>query len=223
MTRVKVGSYTIPELRLFPKLYEDVKLIYENYHFDEATDHNAVAKLLKHKSANSGAWLAKLADMRSYGLLEPRTIKVTQLTEKLTHGTDEEKQEATNRTVLNIPLWKELYSRFGVELPESNFWVQLQRITALDSLDAQKHADSVRKAYLDDISHIKTTGKPESGGTKGVGDKINKDMSTIDIQAGPFSQTIPYTAEGIELAKGFLDLLGKQIKTKEPKPNSDKN
>ena len=177
---------------------------------------------MKHKSSNSGAWLSKLADMRLYGLLEPRAIKVTSLAEKLTYGTEEEKQEATTKTVLNIPLWKELYSRFGVELPDSNFWVQLQRITGLDSLEAQKYADSVIKAYLDDISHIKATGKPDSGGIGGMGDRISMDMSTINIQAGQFSQTIPYTKEGIELAKGFLELLGKQIRTKEEKPKTEK-
>lgn len=41
------------------------------------------------------------------------------------------------------------------------------------------------------------------------------DMSTINIQAGPFNQTILFTKEGIEPAKGFLDLLGKEIKVKQ--------
>jgi hypothetical protein len=47
-------------------------------------------------------------------------------------------------------------------------------------------------------------------------------MSTINIQVGQFSQTIPYTKEGIEHAKGFLDFLGKQLKTKEEKPKTEK-
>ena len=128
---MRIGSYTIPDLRLFPKIYEAVKLIYENYQLEEIEDEDAVARLVGHKSANSGAWLSKKADMRLYGLLEPRTIKLTPLAEKLTYGTEQEKQEAINKAVLNVPLWKELYSKFGVELPESNFWVQLQRITGV--------------------------------------------------------------------------------------------
>lgn len=212
---MKIGSYSIPDLRLFPKLFKDVKLIYENYRLDEAEDEEAVAKLCGHKSAKSGAWFSKLADMRLYGLLEQRGLKATPLAERLTYGTEEEKQEAINKAILNIPLWKELYSRFGVELPESNFWVQLQRITGLDPLEAQKHADSIRKAYLDDVSHIKAREKPELGGRGEMPSGIDISVSTINIQAGQFSQTIPYTKEGIELAKGFLDLLGKQLKTKE--------
>ena len=215
---MKLKEYTIPDIRLFPTIYDSVKLMYENYHFEEPNDANALAKLLGHKTANSGAWLAKKADIRLYGLLEPRSLKVTPLAEKMTYGTEEEKQEATNKAILTIPLWKELYSRFGVKLPDSNFWVQLQQITGLDSLEAQKYVDSVRKAYLDDASHIRATKHGESGGADKMSDRIDIDVSTINIQAGQFNQTIPLTKEGIELAKGFLDLLGRQIKTKEEKP-----
>lgn len=223
VTRVKVGSYSIPDLRLFPKIYDNIKLIYENYRREEAEDEEAVAKLCGHKSAKSGAWFSKLADMRLYGLLEQRGLKATDLAEKLTYGMEEEQQEAVNKAVLNISLWKELYSRFGVELPESNFWVQLQRITGLDPLEAQKHADSIRKAYLDDASHIKAKKKPERGGLGEMSSGIDISMSTINIQAGQFSQTIPWTEEGIELAKGFLDLLGQQLKTEEkPKEKTSK-
>lgn len=215
VTRVKIGSYTIPLLRLFPKIHDNVKLIYENYRLDEAEDVKAVSSLLGHKSP-SGAFNSKLRDMRIYGLLEPRGIKATSLTEKLTYGTEDKKAEATNKAILNVPLWKELYSRFGAELPPDNFWVQLQRITDIDPLEAQKQADSVRKAYLDDVSHIKASKEAKSGGKQMGFGKMDISMSTINIQAGQFNQTIPYTKEGIELAKGFLDLLGSQIKAQEP-------
>lgn len=215
---MKIGNYSIPTSRLFPKIYEDIKLVYENYRLDEAEDEEAVAKLCGHRSAKSGAWFTKLADMRLYGLLESRGIKATPLAEKLTYGTDEEQQEATNKAILNISLWKELYSRFGVELPESNFWVQLQRITGLDPLEAQKHAESIRKAYLDDASHIKASKKLVSGGRGMPPDAIDISMSTINIQVGPYSQTIPYTKEGVEHAKGFLELLGKRLETREETP-----
>jgi len=210
---VKIGNHSIPDLRLFPKLYEDIKAIYENYRLDEADSEEAVAKLCGHRSAKSGSWYSKLADMRLYGLLEPRGLKATSLAEKLTYGTDEEKQDAINKAILSVSLWKELYSRFGVELPESNFWVQLQRITGLDPLEAQKHADSVRKSYLSDASHIKSTKKPEFGGKGVQPDPIDSSMSTINIQVGPYSQTIPYTKDGVKYAKGFLELLGKQLET----------
>lgn len=152
---MRVGNYQIPTSRLFPRLAEAIRLIYENYRLEVADNPEAAAKLCGHKSANSGTWLYKLADMRNFGLLEKRTIKATKLAEKFTYGTLAEKEKAINTAILNIPLWQELYSKYGVELPKSNFWVQLQKITGLDPLEAQKHADSVRKAYLADIRYYK--------------------------------------------------------------------
>jgi hypothetical protein len=155
---MKIGNYSIPNLRLFPNIYEDVKTIYENYQLDEPKNNAAVANLVGHKSPRSGAWLSKLADMRLYGLMEPRGIKLTPLAQQITFGTPEnssERDAAIRETVLNVPLWKALYSNFGADLPSENFWVQVQKFTGVDPLEAQKHADSVRKAYLEDIRHIK--------------------------------------------------------------------
>lgn len=150
---MKIGKYNIPTYRLFPKVAEAIKKIYGEYIFDEATDADTVAKLCGHKSANSGSWLHKLADMRSYGLLEKRTIRATRLAEKFTSGTEEDKQKAINEAILKIPLWREFYEKFGKQLQESNFWVQLQKFTGVSNIEAQKHADSVRKAYLQDIRY----------------------------------------------------------------------
>jgi len=211
---VKIGSYSVPDLRLFPTIYNDVKLIYDNYRLEEAKDDDTVAKLLKHKRASGGTWFSKLADMRLYGVLEPRGIKLTPIAEKMTYGTEEEKEAAIKNVVLSIPLWKELFSKFGKELPESNFWVQIQKLTGIDPLEARNDADYVRKAYLDDVAHIKAENKSDSGGKPKLPNQIDTNVSTINIQAGQFSQTIPLTPEGIALAKGFLDLLCKQIAEK---------
>lgn len=209
---MKIGTYSVPDLRLFPTIYNDIKLIYDNYRLEEAKDDDTVAKLLKHKRASGGTWFSKLADMRLYGVMEPRGIKLTPLAEKMTYGTEEEKETATKDAILSIPLWKELFSNFGKDLPESNFWVQIQKITGIDPLEARNSSDYVRKAYLDDISHIKADNKSDLGGKPKTPNPIDTNTSTINIQAGQFSQTIPLTPEGIALAKGFLDLLCNQIK-----------
>jgi len=216
---MRIGSYTIPDLRLFPKIYEAVKLIYENYQLEEIEDEDAVARLVGHKSANSGAWLSKKADMRLYGLLEPRTIKLTPLAEKLTYGTEQEKQEAINKAVLNVPLWKELYSKFGVELPESNFWVQLQRITGVTALEAQKYADSIRKAYLEDVKHIKVERKETKVSAKEVSGKTSTETlipTSIEAQAEIVKGLVIQGA--YKIAKDFIDFIESKAKTQKETP-----
>lgn len=114
---MKVGKYNIPDVRLYPHLYEATKRIYEEFRSEEAPNQLTVAQLLDHKSA-SGAFLMKIASLRAYGLVEKRGIKVTELGKKLTWGaSEEEKNEALKQTILNIPLWKEFFSKWGTTLP----------------------------------------------------------------------------------------------------------
>lgn len=219
---MKIGNYSVPDLRLFPNVSEAAKIIYENYKLEEATDENSVAVALKHKTANSGAFLSKLADLRLYGLLEPRSIKATPLAEKLTYGTEEDKQEAINKAVLNVPLWREIYSKLGVKLPESNFWVQLQKITGISLLEAQKHAETVRKAYLDDISHIKAETEANKMQRQDTGGNFDIDASisqSLEAQANIVRGLVLQGA--FDIAKDFIEFIKKGTEQKKPQVESE--
>ncbi|HUT81370.1 MAG TPA: hypothetical protein VMZ29_09230 [Candidatus Bathyarchaeia archaeon] len=216
---MKIGSYTIPDLRLFPKIFEDIKLIYEHYQLSEAENQDAVAQLLGHKSANSGSWYSKIADMRLYGLLEPRSIQATKLAEKLTFGTDEEKQQAIAEAVLHVTLWKRLYDEFGKELTNGNFWVHIQKITNVNPLEAQKHADTIRNAYLSDISNIKISiaqspYKAEQRTISTSDPTILANPDKIIVQAGESIFKDDFTVEGIERTKLFLEIIEKRLQSK---------
>jgi hypothetical protein len=201
---VKVGKYDIPQYKLYPKLVEATKTLFQTFKADEAPDLLTVAKLLGHKTDKSGGFLMKLADMRSYGLITSRGVKVTDLGKKLTYGLDDqEKNEAFKEALLNIPLWKEFYSKFGKTLPVSNFWANLKDITGLEAPDAQNVAEIVRNAYLDDAQYVKEAKKPENG-DDGMDDQNNVDRN------------LPKTPEGLEQLT-----LGSSIKIWLPKDDKD--
>lgn len=207
---MKVGKYDIPQFRLYPNLVEATKTLYETFKADEAPDLLTVAKLLKHKTAKSGGFLAKLADMRSYGLITSRGVKVTDLGKKLTYGqTDNEKNEAFKEALLNIPLWKELYSKFGKTIPTSNFWAKLTEITGLEAPDAQKVEEIVRNAYLDDIQYVKEEKKPETGG-KGMGEPDNIDKNQSKLPEGLEQLTLGSNIK-VWLPKGDVEAAKKAI------------
>jgi hypothetical protein len=66
------------------------------------------------------ASLGVLLSKASYGLISSRGIQVTDL------GIDDaEKNSVYKEALLNIPLWKELFGKFGKTLPDSNFWANL--------------------------------------------------------------------------------------------------
>jgi hypothetical protein len=222
---VKVGKYEVPDIRLNPTLVEATKKLYEKFKSEETSDTLTVAKLLDHETDKSGAFLRKLACLRAYGLVEKRGIRVTDIGKKLTYGaTEEEKNEALKEAILNIPLWKEFYSKFGVNLPTENFWVDLGKITGLEAPDAQKLEKIVRNAYLDDIRYLKSEKKQEEG-VSGMGAEsaIDTSMAIIEVKVGGYYQKLPYTEDGIKLAKGFLDLLENQLKVKaKPKEKASK-
>lgn len=200
---MKVGKYDIPQFKL-QSLIEPTKLLYENYRAEEAKDTLAVAKLLGHKTNKSGGFLIKLADMRSYGLITARGITVTDLGKRLTHGeAQQQKDQAYKEALLNISLWKELYGKFGKTLPSSNFWVQLGKIAGLEAPDAQKLAENVGKAYLDDIQYMKEEKELEKG------DKGMEGQDNIDTN-------LPKTPEGLEQLT-----LGSTIKVWLPKGDKE--
>ena len=66
-----IGSFSVPDVRLYPALVEATRTIYDKFPSDEA-DMRTLAQLLGHKSPKSGAFLSKLAALRAYGLIEGR-------------------------------------------------------------------------------------------------------------------------------------------------------
>lgn len=158
---MQIGKYTIPRFRLYPKLVEDTRKIYEKFSGEE-TEVEYVAHLLG-QSVKSGSFLQKMADLRSYGLVEGKgtgKVKVSDMGKKLTYGLDTERMEALEKVIRTIPLWSILLDKFGVTLPTSKFWVDLAKITGLEAPDAQKMEDLVRKAYMDDVRYLRPVEKP---------------------------------------------------------------
>jgi len=216
---VRVGKYEIPDMRLYPVLVEAVKKIYEKFKSEEATDTLTVAKLLGHKTDKSGAFLRKLACLRAYGLIDKRGIRVTEIGKKLTYGvTEEEKNEALKQAVLNIPLWKELFSKWGAKLPTENFWVDLAKITGLEAPDAQKLEEIVKKAYLDDVRYIKLAEKPKKEGIE-VTETSKFETGKAILAPSPADKyanvlKVLIEEEAFEIAKNFIDHIEARAKAK---------
>jgi hypothetical protein len=170
---MKVGKFQIPEYRLNDELVDALKKIYDKYKSEEATDHNTIAMLIGHKSP-SGPYYVKIASLRSFGLLERRGVKVTQLGKTIAYPrSEDERDDSFKEALLNVPLWKLFFTEFGVNLPKEKFWVDLQRIAGIEAPDAQKLENPVRNAYIGDAKNLKTVETPikppESDQTKARG------------------------------------------------------
>lgn len=175
---MRVGNYSIPDVRIFPALVEATRLIYDTYPNEEIRDMGALAQLLGHKSEKSGTFLAKLTFLRAYGLIEGRgAVRVSEVGKHITFGTDEQKSDAIKKAILGIPLWSEIYSKLGTDLPTDTFWAQLGKIAVLEAPEAQRVAEQVRKAYLEDIRYL-----PSEGGKK-TEPKDNQQQVSVDTES----------------------------------------
>lgn len=209
---MKVGRYEIPDMRLYPKLVEATKLIYEKFGSEEARDLNLVAQLLGHKSANSGAFLSKLAHLRAYGLIERRGVKVTELGKKLTFPTNEEElNDARKRAILNIPLWKEFYSKWKLELPNGNFWADLAKIAGLEAPEAKRVVEKVRKAYMSDVRYLKPTEEVEKKAGFMPSQPPSRDVMSFIAPSQNVNISLPLTEENVDIIISALNALKKRI------------
>lgn len=225
---MKIGNYSIPTFRLAP-LIEATKKIYEKFP-NEEIGREDIAHLLGIKPS-SGGFAQKMADMRSYGLISGRgTFVVTKLGKDITFGTDDEKAIAHRQAVENIPLWKDLLDKEGVTLDKGDFWVVLRKITNAEAFDAQKKADSVRKAYMSDVANIKTVEKPvetsvstpqqgEATGRSDVGmEPVQTSTGSIGYIGFPEYSRAPIEIKdevSYNIAKQFLDAIGQKLKAKQ--------
>jgi len=178
-------SWSIPKMRIYPELYDDVKKLYGKFGQDEVAQED-VAQLWGHKSAKSSQFrVTKLGSLRSYGLIEGRgKVKVSNLGKRLTYPEDEEKlMKAIVEAVKNIPLWKIFFDTFtakGEDLPKDTLWMNLRQIVGEDKLppeEAKNKAKILRKAYFEDIKYYKPEFKPKKEEDEMKADKVDKDMA----------------------------------------------
>jgi hypothetical protein len=202
---MKVGTYTIPDIKLFPSLVEATKLIYDKYPTEEISDMKILANLLGHKTDRSGTYLNKMTCLRAYGLIEGRgTVKVSEIGKKITYSADEtERMQAIEKALLNIPLWKEFFTRWGVNLPNGNFWVDLAKIANLEAPQAQALAETVRKAYLDDFRYLHVPKKEEKPLEKPPETEESRGAGLLDATKIETEDFAVYVKRNLESIKSF--------------------
>ena len=195
-------------------MVEAVRTIYDRYSFDEVDDLDAVARALGHIKAKSGAFLLKLATLRAYGLVEGRgRLRLTEVGCSLASPSNRtEEAKAVEEAIKKIPLWRELYSRFGPQLPEESFTKVLVELTGCSEEEAREKEGWVRKAYLDDVHRLKRVMTEEA-----VARPVEARGEYIELRAGDVHLRLPFDLSSIEVIENVLNLLKKYISKRESK------
>lgn len=206
---MRIGRYSVPPIRLYPTLIDAIRRLYSRFQDNEVSDLNEVATALGHTSAKSGAFLLKLTALRAYGLIDGRgKIHVSELGASLAYPKDRSEEEKTlERAVTNIPLWKELYLRFGTTLPKQGFAEELAKVTGATLEEAKAKEEWIRRAYQDDLLLLasKLSAREENLSQQ-------KLSGYIEFTAGEIHLKLPLTKEGVEAVEAALAILKSRFK-----------
>ena len=118
----------------------------------QASNVDALATAMGHKSGTSGPFRSKTADLGKYGLLEGRgEFKTTDLAKRiLFYHNREEYQNAIKEVLNNIELFKKIYEAKGKEVNNpSDFKIILTHITNADRQDIEDKSEVIRNIYID--------------------------------------------------------------------------
>lgn len=106
------------------------------------------ADALGHSTANSGSYISKVADARSYGILPKQGLKATDLTYRVAHPKDNtERREAIFEMYQNVEILSKLYNHLDGNEPPSRLWSVLIEISEANRSDAKGAADDIRTLY----------------------------------------------------------------------------
>lgn len=219
---MRMGNKLIPEHRL-PSLIDAAKTLYGKFGFNEI-DGETASRLLGHSTSRSGSYIQKRADLRSFGLIEPRgAIKITELGRKVSYPDDtKEEQEGLVEAISNIELWKLIYEKFtkkGLSLP-SNFWPEIRDWTGLPPEEARNAAKIVKKAYSADIKYVKPEYELEKEAPELTKRKIEAPTAISEGILARFTlKDIGYVdikdKDTYEIAKAYLKVLAKKLEITE--------
>ncbi len=216
-TNLEIGDKTIPDSRL-PELIGAVKTLYGKFTNSEV-DHDTAASLLGHSTSRSGAYRQKIADLRSFGLIEGRgTIRVSETGRKLSYPNQGEESEGLIEAISRIELWKHFYEKYtskGLDLP-SDVWVDVRAWTGSAPEIAKNKSDFVRKSYYEDIKYLRAseTPKPEvlPMGSPEPATKIDTSASKPpegydELRLGDIRLWLPKSGDQETIAKKAISLI----------------
>ena len=167
-----------------------------------AHKNDSLANVWGYSHSRNGAFWAELAAAKSYGLLAGRGhVRITESAKRIIAGDVRVRDQAYFDALQNILLWRELYRRYGLELPAQGLEEVLVEITGCDESTAHNLEGSIRKAYSEDFSRMH--------GSKIVGplNQSSPSEDTIELRIGREYHQFELTTEGKRKAIEVLKLL----------------
>jgi len=196
----------------------------------KAENKDALAKVMGYSSANNGAFIVKLADMRKFGLMEKSgDLQLTELAKKIAFSLDTRKREFILEAIRNVPLFSKLIGLIGTNIEDADMEMQLVNagIPRVDALENQKKIKKIYKNFAQYITNSETMPKtnelsgsitdsfiPDNNQILADIKALQNDVYRANLTSDGISLIIPKEQSKIDLVRFLLDRLEKEIKEK---------
>jgi hypothetical protein len=211
----KIGAFDYPDTSVEDAI-EAAKKIARQFKTG-GFDRTSLSAAMGFKSANSGTFNQKLADLRRFGVLEGRgeEIRATDLAQRLAvPKTTEEYAASVQELIFKIPLYKTLHDQHPSGTPsEEEFLATLLNITKAERVEVQKQSARIRNLFSEAHGKMGASGvvgpapppRPPiapPGPPTGTG----ATPGLIELRAGPAYHSFAFTPEGIEQMARLCDV-----------------
>ncbi len=224
----KIGNYEYPDVKFSDAI--DLIKVFKDKLGGEASTIGVLATAWGHQTANSGAFLKKLSDVRKYGLIEGRGegLKLSDSAQKiLLYENENERDEAIRSCVFRVSLWKDIHQKLNGKGVSNDFYILLKNLTGIDRLKAEKEAGIISKLYIDAVSKIRV-GADMNAPHVPSGSRDSTKMSIaeegiVNFNVGKINLSLPENVTSLELIKMAIENRIKELgkKDKDKKKEGD--
>lgn len=222
----KIGEFAYPTLASFAEAISMAK---------EALDRGgiistkiATEKLgynIKNPKAIGGVIYKRFDDLCMFGLLkrERGGLRATDLAQEALNPHDSLKASSGKAKALRkIPIINKAYNEWNGKVPENEaFPANLEKLTSVSWIEAQKRAQSLRKLFIEvfpyldaaeGLPSLAATSEPEVRGEEKMPEiQVPPATSTFDIKAGEIFMRLPKNKKAVIKARKLLDLFEDEI------------
>ncbi|MDH5688048.1 MAG: hypothetical protein OEZ48_09345 [Candidatus Bathyarchaeota archaeon] len=222
----EIGKFTYPERGTFQDALKVAKKALQDYG-GVIPNEKAAEELgykIKDRSSMSGFIYKRFDDFCMFGLTkrERGVIRTTDLAVKALDPTDTEKAtEGKAEAVRKVHIIAKAYDDWNGEMPsDTAFPARIGQITSVSWIEAQKHAESLRKLFNETFPYLKAAPEPtvESApiGDEERGDIVSRqEVGWMSVTARGkgfgFTKTLPFTGEGMKSLKKLIEFLETQV------------
>jgi len=229
---LSIGKYKYPNQVTFAEASKIAQLAISKFEGKMSNKDvgEALGYKIKNPAAISGYIFRKFDDLCAYGLMKRQRgfVKVTKIAEEALDPYDARKaQDGKAKAIRQIPIVYDAFTQWNGEIPsETAFPAKLTGFKDVSWKDAQKHAETLRKLFIEVFPYLKTTPEMPPKGEGVGGDKgpmgTEQDLGDMTVSARGkgfgFTKTLPFTRNGIRELRKLIDFLESQVEETEESP-----